>query len=113
VDRWQTRDGATARSFGETLETMMSARTHDIRDGERDSQAQSSTSGDAATGHDYLVFPASGRTFRAPHAGESFGACTSRSWAPSMAVTLISGARHSLSRPARAGPRLPWIAIVG
>ena len=61
VDRWQTRDGATARSFGETLETRMSARTHDIRVGERDSQPQNSTSGDTATGHDHLVSPAGGR----------------------------------------------------
>jgi hypothetical protein len=35
-------------------------------------------------------------TFRAPYAGESFGACTSRSSAPSMAFTVISAARHSL-----------------
>jgi len=39
-------------------------------------------------------------TFRAPYAGESFGACTSRSSAPSMAFALMEGARHSLI-PAR------------
>jgi hypothetical protein len=31
-----------------------------------------------------------------PYAGESFGVCTSSSSTPSMAFTLISGARHSL-----------------
>jgi hypothetical protein len=36
--------------------------------------------------------------------GESFSACTSRSSAPSMAFTLISGARHSLHPTQRAGP---------
>ena len=35
-------------------------------------------------------------TFRAPYAGESFSACTSRSSAPSVAFTLMEGARHSL-----------------
>src|SRR6266571_1294060 len=39
-------------------------------------------------------------TFRAPYAGESLGACTSRSSALSVAFALMEGARHSLI-PAR------------
>jgi len=42
------------------------------------------------------------RTFRAPYAGESFGACSSRSSAPSMAFALRIRARHSLF-PSRDG----------
>jgi hypothetical protein len=43
------------------------------------------------------------RTFRAPYAGESFGACASRSSAPSMAFALHCRARHSLVPAHRTG----------
>ena len=38
------------------------------------------------------------------YAGESLHGCASRLYAASMAFTLISGARHSLHPPSRAGP---------
>jgi len=43
------------------------------------------------------------RTFRAPYAGESFGACASRSSAPSLAFALHRRARHSLVPAHRTG----------